>query len=82
MPKSCIHPEISDLFVPYLNGQASRKEARELEEHLTRCVICQEQIGIVALIATYGGPGWKRRNNLSVIASLKQNSEAILFRQK
>lgn len=68
MLKSSIHRGISELFVPYLNGHASRKEIRALEDHLAECAECQEQIGIVALIATRGRPSWLQRNEPDVNA--------------
>lgn len=58
--KNRTHPAITQLCVPYLEGHITREDSRKLEEHLAGCVECQEQMGIDALLATYGHRDWKQ----------------------
>jgi anti-sigma factor RsiW len=40
----CLGPEIGDLFIFYISGNVTQDERRRIEEHLTMCSECREEV--------------------------------------
>lgn len=40
----CEQPDLGDLFLFYVNGSATPDQCRQIEEHVSQCQACQEEL--------------------------------------